>query len=270
MRELRKREKDGHPVSIISTDFTNPLPQISLAMFSRWSQENFFKYMRQHYALDALAEHGCQPLPDTTRVVNPARRALDSTVRKLTAVFTRPRAQFASHSLSEGETTPEAIARHEARQGALLLGLQAKETALTGQKAARRAVPKHLQLKDLPEDQRATQLNFARKHLMDTLKLIAYRAETALVETPREKLTRVDDARSIIRGLMKTTANLRPDPAGKILQIQLHGQTNSAHDRVADHLIEELNATETTCPGTEMVMKFTTLRPPTFPAGQDV
>ena len=131
-------------------------------------------------------------------------------------------------------------------------------------------MPKHIELKDLPESERATQLNFARKHFMDTIKLIAYRAETALVATAREKLTRLDDARSFIRGLMRTTANLRPDPAGKILQIELHGQTNPAHDRAVNHLIAELNATETPYPGTEMVMKFTTLRPPTFPAGQDV
>ena len=270
MRELRKLEKDGHQVSVLATDYINPLERISFAMFSRWSQENFFKYMRQHYALDALVEHGSQPLPDTTRVVNPAWRALDSTVRKLTTVLTRQRARFASHSLSPAATTPEAIARHESRQGTLLQELQTKETALAEQKAARQAEPKHLQLKDLPEDQRATQLNFARKHFMDTVKLIAYRSETALVETAREKLTRLDDARSFIRGLMQTTANLRPDPAGKILQIELHGQTNSAHDQVVNHLLSELNATETPYPGTEMVMKFTTLRPPPFPAGQDV
>ena len=105
---------------------------------------------------------------------------------------------------------------------------------------------------------------------MDTVKLIAYRSETALVETAREKLTRLDDARSFIRGLMQTTANLRPDPAGKILEIELHGQTNPAHDQVVNHLLSELNATETPYPGTEMVMKFTTLRPSTFPAGPDV
>ena len=270
VRELRKREPDGHQVSVLATDYTNPLKQISLAMFSRWSQENFFKYMRQHYALDALVEHGSQPLPDTTQVVNPAWRTLDSTVRKQTSVLARLRAQFTARSLSATETTPEAITRHESRQGTLLLELQARQSEQEKQKAARKATPRHIQLKDLPENERATQLNFARKHFMDTIKLIAYRAETALVETAREELTRQDDARSIIRGLMQTSANLRPDPGKKILQIELHGQTNPAHDRVITHVIAELNATETTYPGTEMVMKFSTLRPPAFPASQDV
>ena len=51
------------------------------------------------------------------------------------------------------------------------------QTALAEQKAARQAVPKHLQLKNLTEDQRATQLNFARKHSMDTTNSAPQKAE---------------------------------------------------------------------------------------------
>ena len=31
-------------------------------MFARWNQENFFKYMREHYRLDRLVEHGISPV----------------------------------------------------------------------------------------------------------------------------------------------------------------------------------------------------------------
>jgi len=40
-------------------------------MFARWSQENFFKYMRQHYGLDRLVDYATEEIPDTTPVVNP-------------------------------------------------------------------------------------------------------------------------------------------------------------------------------------------------------
>jgi len=40
---------------------------VAAAMFARWCQENFFRYMRQHYNLDRLAEYGVEPVPDTTR-----------------------------------------------------------------------------------------------------------------------------------------------------------------------------------------------------------
>ena len=43
-------------------------------MFGRWSQENFLKYMREHFALDHQPEYQVKELPETTRVVNPAWR----------------------------------------------------------------------------------------------------------------------------------------------------------------------------------------------------
>ena len=70
-------------------------------------------------------------------------------------------------------------------------------------------------------------------------KFIAYRAETALVNLARETLTRSDDARSLVRGLMKTTINLRPDSVKGELRIELHGQANPLHDAVVTALCHE-------------------------------
>jgi len=64
--------------------------------------------------------------------------------------------------------------------------------------------------------------------------------------------------------------NLRPDPQQGILRIELHGQANPAHNAVVNRLCEELNATETVCPGTDPRLQYIPLRPSLFPAGQDV
>ncbi len=106
-----------------------------------------------------------------------------------------------------------------------------------------------------------------RKQFIDTIKLIAYRAESALVHIVREKLTRHEDARSGVRGLFGTTINLRPDVQRNELRIELHGQSNPAHDSVIEHLIAELNSTETHYPGTTLRLKFATLRSSAFPGG---
>jgi len=45
-----------------------------------------------------------------------------------------------------------------------------------------------VQLKDLPEGQRIEQLRSGRKHFMDTIKLIAYQAESAQVQLVRESM----------------------------------------------------------------------------------
>ena len=90
------------------------------------------------------------------------------------------------------------------------------------------------------------------------------------MQIARETMSRTDDARSFIRGLMKTTINLRPDPEKKELRIELHGQANPIHDTLVATLCEELNATEIHYPGTQLLVKYVPLRSMSFTAGQDV
>ena len=81
-------------------------------------------------------------------------------------------------------------------------------------KVQRKAHPKHIEVKDLPAQDRFRQLRSEKKHFIDTIKLIAYRAETALAELAREKIKRLDDARSLIRQLFRTESRppSRPPP----------------------------------------------------------
>jgi hypothetical protein len=270
VRELRRLDQRGHQTSILSTDYRSDLTTAAASMFGRWNQENFFKYMRQHYGLDRLVEYGTSPLPDTTRLVNPAWRALDSQVRRVTGQLTRQRAAFAAHTLRPEENAPAAAARHEEKKGLALSALEAAESEAASLKAQRKSTPKHIEIKDLPPEQRIDQLRGGRKHFIDTIKLIAYRAETALVQLARETLVRHDDARSFVRGLMHTTINLRPDLARGELRIELQGQANPVHDAAVSALCAELNATETHYPGTELRLNYVPLRSTPFPGGQDV
>ena len=70
-------------------------------MFARWCQEIFFKYMRQYYNLDRLIEYQTEPIPDTTRVINPAWRQLDSQIRRQNGLLNRELLQFAQIQLPQ-------------------------------------------------------------------------------------------------------------------------------------------------------------------------
>lgn len=59
----------------------------------------------------------------------------------------------------------------------------------------RKATPRHRTLKERPEPERCAQLRTTRKHFVDTIKLIAYRAETALVCKGRGKNWRAPPTR---------------------------------------------------------------------------
>jgi hypothetical protein len=269
VREVREREPNGHQTAILSTDYQRPMPGVAVALFARWSQENFFGYMRHHYGLDRLIEYGTEPLPETTVVVNPAWRRKDQEVRRERAGLLRQQARFGALTMPDCPQ-PEAVATYEKEKGQLLEQMQAQEKKLQELKQERKALPGHLPLKDLPESERFTQLLTTTKHFVDTIKLVAYRAETALVALAREKLARPDDARALVRQVLANTVDLYPDTANKTLTVCLHQLTSGAHDEVLDHLCEELTATETVFPGTELRLVFRPLRATLLPRDQDV
>jgi len=255
VREVRQREKSGHQVSMLSTDYQRPLDQAAAALFARWCQENFFKYMTEHYHLDKLVEYGIEPLPETIRVVNPAWRQLDSQVRKDTALLAREQAQFGELNLPV-QADLEQTQTRAAQKAQLLQSIQTRQAQLLALKEQRRKTDRHVALKDLPQAQRFGQLRSDKKHLVDTLKLIAYRAETALVQIVREKLRRWDDARALVRQVFQSAVDLRPDSQNQTLTLRLHRLSTAAHDEALSHLCQELSATETVYPGTQLKMIY--------------
>ena len=58
VREIRKLTQKGHQTSLIGTDYRSEMIPLAVAMFARWSQENFFKYCREHFGLDKLVDCG--------------------------------------------------------------------------------------------------------------------------------------------------------------------------------------------------------------------
>ncbi len=255
VREVRHRDASGHQTPMLATDYQRSLDRAAVALFARWCQENFFKYMGEHYNIDRLVEYGVEPLPETLRVVNPAWRELDAQVRKQTARLTREQAQFGGLSLP-AQATAEQTEALVAQKAQLLQSVQTRQKELEELKTKRRQTAKHVTLKELPESQRFDQLRTDKKHLVDTIKLIAYRAETALVQVVRETLRRWDDARALVRQVFESAVDLRPDQANKTLTVRLHRCATIVQDQTLQHLCEELTATETVYPGTDLRLVY--------------
>jgi len=256
MREIRRLASDGHQVSIVTTNRLGDAATQAASLMARWSQENFFKYMRKHFGLDALVQYGTEEIPATVTVLNPAWRELNHQVRKQHAELKRYRQQ------QERTTLPLPLAaslvqKYEQQQGQILEKIQQIERSLEGLKKQRKAIPQHLPVKDLPEPDRFTRLRTERKQFLDTIKMIAYRAETAMAATLRENLARSDDARALLRQIYQTEVDLIPDFSQKILNVRLQHLTQAAHDSAVRFLCEELNATETTFPGTDLRLVYT-------------
>lgn len=262
VREVRKLNPSGHQTSLLSTAYGQLGAADAAGLFSRWSQENFFRYMMEHYAIDLLSEYQTEEIPDTHRpVVNPRWRELDRRYRSLRTKLQRRQAEFAAHTmhpLSE-DADREALAKWERDKSEMRETVEGLEHDLEEVKAQRKATPHHLQWDELEADDKFERLAPSRKRLLDTVKMIAYRSETALVTLVRKVLRRDDDARSLVRDLFRSTADITPDTASCELRVGIHTLANPRSNRAIGALLAELNAAEQTYPGTRLKLVYTLL-----------
>jgi hypothetical protein len=255
VREVRKLAADGHQVSIVSTNFTGDAASQAVALMARWSQENFFKYMREHFGLDALVQYGTEEIPAAVTVLNPAWRVLDGEVRKKQAEWKSLQKLQRNVGLTQ-PLSEAAVRSYEQHQGQVQERIEQLQPELEQLKKRRRQTPRQISVQDLPEPDRFTRLRTERKYFLDTLKMIAYRAETSMASTIRETLKRTDDARALLRQIYDTEVDLVPDLAAKTLTVRLHHLTQAAHDAAVRYLCEELTATETIFPGTDLRLVY--------------
>ena len=92
--------------------------------------------------------------------------------------------------------------------------------------------------------------------LVDIVKMIAYRAETALVGLLRPHLAKEDEARALIREIFVSSADLEPDEQANTLTIRIHRMASPAHDKAIGALLSELNQTAFCHPETGMRMIY--------------
>jgi hypothetical protein len=256
VREVRKLNPDGHQTSLISTAYEHDGMVDASDLFSRWSQENFFRYTMEHYGIDLLSEYQTEVIPGTTcPVVNPRWREVDGQIRSVQSKLIRKQAEFAAHTIRP-EMDQAALPKWEERKRMLREAIEPLEQELAQLKEQRKKTPHHLKWEDFPVAEKFERLSPSRKRLLDTVRMIAYRAETAMVGIVREVLVREDDARSLIRDLMRTEADLSPDLAAGTLTIRVHPMANPRNNRAIAHLLAELNNTESNYPGTTLKLVY--------------
>jgi hypothetical protein len=187
----------------------------------------------QHYDIDGLVQYGSEELPCTLQVVNPAWRLLDKEVRdKLRQLRILQAGMGQSALQNDGK-----ILHLQAEQ---LQKIQWLEDDIKGLRAKRRGTPKKVAIETLPENERPRQLAPLGKRLTDTVKMIAYRAETALVGLLRPHLAKENEARALIRELFVSSADLDPDEKAGTLTVRIHRMACPAHDKAVGALLNEL------------------------------
>ena len=266
--EIRRScDSKSHQTSIITTVRTSKKELLASHMFSRWSQENYFKYAGKELGIDLLAGYEPSEAPPDQCLKNPQYVQADAAVRRNLATIKKVQARGTRMVLDCNES--EAVERYLAEQTKLneeLAELQQQRKELL---EARKNTPKHIKLSDIPEAQRPKLISHTRRQFLNTIRMIAYRAETALVSIIREHLRRNDDARALAKALFVHDADLIFDPNAQTLTVRLHHFTNPQSSKAVCAVLQQLNQAEIDFPATKIRLRYEMVSSPN-PVSQDL
>jgi len=257
MREVRRLCASGHQTAIMTTRTDWPIETVAYRMFERWTQENFFRYMRQHFALDALVTYAVEPADPERSVPNPERKALAKALSANRAALKELEGAYGQQARANPEAQRPTMRGFKIAQAALgqqISTLQAKCRKLQARLAKR---PKRVPLKALLDEAEIVKLAPEAKHLTNTIKMAAYRAETALVHcltlngVPTEH-----DGRALVREMLLSSADIVPQVQAHRLLVRLHSLANPRHNKALAKLCETLNALEVRYPGTDLTLVY--------------
>jgi len=253
VREVRRLTDTGHQTAVITTNERFSTFEVAQHMFSRWRQENFFRYMRQEFALDHLCTYHVEPADPKRLVPHPQRQKLDRQIRAAKAAV----GELVGR---RGVLTPEATLRVKGRtldDDGIDQLLRQREDNIKRLMVRRDALPKKVPLDEILDAEQIVELERERKLLTDAFKMIAYRAESQLARWVGPLFKRhEEEARKFLQSVFRATADLVPDAQRGTLTVRFHGLANPRATRALAGLCEVVNATPTRYPGTELQLQF--------------
>ena len=249
-----RRSPGGHQTPILTnrTDLTGP--QVAYRMAARWRQENYFKYAREHFALDALDSYADTPDDPTRMVPNPAKAHAGDQI-------SAARAQLAAAhgGIADAIDAAGIRARQPGSGGKATVdpaagqALTAATSDLAAAKAASRETPSHLPLGQVRPGSRL--LETERKLLTHAIRMSAYNTESSLARLLRPHYARGDDeARALLREAFTLSGDIQI--TGNTLHVRLDPASAPRRSNALTALCVELTDTTTRYPGTDLTLAY--------------
>ena len=258
-REIRKLNEGGHQTSIITT---HPLISSAVAagrMFGRWSQENFFRYLIMDYDFDKMIEFGVETIDENKEVVNPIYRKISHRLKKQKEKTQRLKAQLYPIAEQCMDAPIEHMPALCGQQIALKEKIEQHELLEKQIVQQRSSIPPRIKINQMPLQEKYNKLKTESKQLMNIIKMICYRAETAVANILTEHLTgATDEKRMLVKQIIKSHADIIPDYENKTLTVLLHCLSAPRFNHAATKLAELFNQTETIFPGSDLKLIFKT------------
>jgi len=254
LRQVTRLAEDGHQTPILTSRRDLPTAQVAYWMFGRWRQENFFKYLREEYALDALVEYAAVPDDANREVPNPAWAAVDAQLQQARAYLDRLQSEYGLEALTNPELKRPTMRGFKIAQGKLSQQIWNAMQRASQLEARRAAIPRRVPVQAVTE-QPVVKLAPERKHLTNLIKMVAYQAESDLLRTVTPHYRRVEDeGRTLIQSALASTADLQVTE--KELRVTLSPQSSPHRTRAIATLCEKLNGLDTIFPGSQLRLRY--------------
>jgi len=245
-------------------------------MFGRWVQENFYRYLRQDYAFDKIIQYSVDEIYKNIMVVNREYSNIQYDIKRIREKLYRVKAniyKYQQNALKENDNQ-----KPDEKKTAIWFqkSLELVEKAQQIEQELNRLIDKRKDIKykiplsEMPEKQRYTKLHQESKYLMNIIKMICYRAETALSNKLAPHFNRAEDEiRTLVKAITHLSIDMIPDEKNSLLNITLYPLSNYRSQNALARIIEQVNATNTVYPATKLVMRFKIATMTTAPS-QDV
>jgi transposase len=260
LRQVTRLCDDSHQTQVITSRWDLRDIEVAYRMFERWRQENFFKYMREEFLLDALVDYQIEPEDPTRTIPNPKRRALDKEIRAARADLARLEREYGAAAAANAEPRRPTMRGFKIAHGRLGKQLRTARARVAQLFEQRRDVPKRVEVRDLNE-RTIVKLATERKHLTDIIKMVAYQAESDLLALLRAHYARANqEGRTLLHELFATAGDIRV--CDNELHITLAPLSSPHRTHAAQALCEMLDQTATTFPGSRPRIRFAVRPPP--------
>ena len=260
-REIRRLTDSGHQTSVITNNNNITTAQAAGRMFSRWCQENFFRYMKADYDFDKIIEFGIEAIDETKQVVNPQYRKLTHRLKKEKEKTKRLRADFLTLTEQGFDTALEQTPQLEQKLIALTEKIEKQQQTEVQIAEQRKGVTARITLKDMSEQNRYNKLKPESKMLMNIIKMICYRAETAIANLLADYGIKEEEKRMVVKQIIQNNADILPDMQNNTLTITLHTLSAPRFNKAVQQLAAFLNSTDEIFPDTNLRLIFKTTAP---------
>ncbi len=254
LRQVTRRSDDGHQTPIITSRRDLRAIEIAHRMFERWKQENFFKYLREEFALDALVDYGAEPADATRSVPNPVRKKLNAELHKANAMLEQIQAEFGLEALINREDLRRTMRGFKIANAELSDRIFAALKRVVDLEQKRARVPARVPVQEVVSGD-VVKLAVERKHLTDIFKMVAYQAEGDLVRLLKPHYRRAEDeGRTLVQNALAASGDI--EVVGDELRVAIEPLSSPHKTQALAAVCADLNATDTRFPGSKLRLRF--------------